>query len=175
MKATVVFVILQFVLGLGFAIGGIFLFVEYERFPLNASILIAFAIGFFCMLTGVGLAGYFHLKIKQARNSFGRAMTVSFAATVLFLVLYLLIKNFLPSNFEILSLFIPLTGAVFGFNLIATQSAITIKTHELYFAKPFKKGMLLEQCSKESPNDERPDSYRERRKRSVIVAMQFDK
>jgi hypothetical protein len=47
MKATVVFVILQFALGLGFAIAGIFLVAEYERFSLNASILIALLLAFF--------------------------------------------------------------------------------------------------------------------------------
>jgi hypothetical protein len=122
MRATVAFVILQFILGLGFAIAGIFLFTEYETYSLNTSILLSFLIGFICMLTGVGFAGYFHLKIKHASNRFGQAMLASFAGIVLFLILYLLIENFLPSSFGILCLFIPLTGAVFGFNFIVATS-----------------------------------------------------
>ncbi len=119
MKTTVVFVLLQFIVGFGSAIAGIFIFSEYDTFSLNDSILLTFLTAFFCMLIGVGLPGYFHLKIKHALNKFGLAMIASFAGTVLFLVIYLLIEKFL-ANFGILILFIPLTGAVFGFNLIAT-------------------------------------------------------
>lgn len=122
MRATVAFVILQFILGLGFAITGILLFGEYDSYSLGTSILLSFLMAFICMMIGVGFAGYFHLKIKHALNRFGKAMLASFAGIVLFLILYLLIENFLPSSFGILSLFIPLTGAVFGFNFVVVTS-----------------------------------------------------
>ena len=121
MKTTALFVILQYLLGFCFAIAGIFLFAEYDRSSLSSSIFLGFLIGFSCMLTGVGLAGYFHLKAKHVINRFGQGMLLSFAGLLLFLILYLLIEGFLPSEFGILSLLIPLTGAVFGFNLAATK------------------------------------------------------
>lgn len=122
MKSTVFFVILQFILGLGFAVAGIFLFDEYDTLSLNDSILLSFIIGFFCILAGVGLAGYFHLKVKHIVQWFGYAMLLSFAGFVVFLILYVFIEKFLPSELGILSLFIPLTGAVFGFNLVAAKA-----------------------------------------------------
>lgn len=122
MKATLIFVILQFIVGLGLAIGGIFLFAEYDKSSLNDSILLGFIIVFLCILSGVGLAGYFHLRAKHATNRFGTAMLLSFAGLFAFLVLYFFIEPFLPSQLGILSLFVPLTGAVFGFNLIATKA-----------------------------------------------------
>lgn len=121
MKTTAIFVLLEFIVGFGFAIGGIHLFSEYDTYSLNTSILLTFLIAFFCILIGVGLAGYFHLRMKHVLNRFGLAMAISFVGTVLFLVLYLLLEKFLP-NFGLLILFIPLTGAVFGFNLMATKA-----------------------------------------------------
>jgi len=77
MKITAIFVILQYLLGLGFAISGFFLFAEYDRSSLNDSILMGFLVAFSCMLIGVGLAGYFHLKVKQITYRFGQAMILA--------------------------------------------------------------------------------------------------
>ncbi len=123
MKATLLFVALQYIIGFSFAVGGIFLFSESDNsFSLNASIFYGFLIGFICMLIGVWLVGYFHLRVKHVVRRLPAAIALSLLGLLLFLFLDIFIDNFLPSELGILILFLPLTGAVFGFNLVATRA-----------------------------------------------------
>jgi len=122
MKFTAIFILLQYIIGFAFAIAGMFLFTEPDHWSLMTSIFYSFLVGFFCMLTGVGLVGYFHLRQKKVLHKFGRAMALSFAGLLLFLLLYIFIEKFIPKELGILTLFLPLTGAVFGFNLAATMT-----------------------------------------------------
>ena len=122
MKFTATFVLLQYIIGFAFAIIGMFLLPEPGEWSLQTSIFYSFLVSFFCMLLGVCLVGYFHLRLKKAMNRFGKAMALSFTGLLLFLLLYIFIERFLPSEFGILTFFLPLTGAVFGFNLIVTMT-----------------------------------------------------
>jgi hypothetical protein len=80
------------------------------------SVFYGFLIGFICMLTGIGLVGYFHLKMIRMLHKFGKAVTFSFLGLIVFLILYLFVENLFP-DLGILALIIPLSGAVVGFNL----------------------------------------------------------
>lgn len=122
MKFTATFVLLQYIIGFALAMVGFYLLAEYSRWSLMTSIFYSFLVSFICMLCGVYLVGYFHLRQKKVLYRFGKAMALSFAGLLLFLLLFILIERFLPSEFRILIFFLPLTGAVFGFNLIAIMT-----------------------------------------------------
>ena len=122
MKSTVIFIALQYIIGFAFAVGGIFLWAEKDTSSLMTSIFYGFLVGFICMLAGVGLVGYFHLRVKHILYRFGTAMALSLAGLLVFLVLYIFIESLLPKEFGIFSLFLPLTGAVFGFNLAVAKT-----------------------------------------------------
>src|SRR5688572_4582291 len=121
MKFTTIFVLLQYIIGFAFAIAGIFLFPVPDHWSLMTSVFYSFLVGFICMLFGVCLVGYFHLRQKKVLHRFGKAMALSLAGLLLFLLLHSFIQKFLPSEFGVLTFLLPLTGAVFGFNLIATM------------------------------------------------------
>ena len=122
MKYAMIFILLQYIIGFAFSFTGIF-FLSENTYSLMTSIFYSFLIAFICMLTGVGLVGYFYLRANHILYRFGMAITLSIAGLLSFLVLYIFIENFLPVELGILSLFLPLTGAVFGFNL-ATVGAV---------------------------------------------------
>jgi hypothetical protein len=122
MKFTTLFVLLQYIIGLTFALLGMFFFPDLGHWSLMASIFYSFLIGFFCMLTGVGLVGYFHLRQKRILHKFRKAMALSFVGLLLFLLFYIVIEKLIPKELGILIVFLPLTGAVFGFNLAATMT-----------------------------------------------------
>lgn len=123
MKHTVVFVILQYIIGFAFGITGMFLLPEKDSWSLGTSILYTLLFGFACMLVGVSLVGYFHLRVKRVTHRFLIAFILSLTGAVLFGLLSVLLENYLPQEFSFLSLIFPLTGAVFGFNLIATTAS----------------------------------------------------
>ena len=122
MKSTLTFVILQYIIGLSFAISGGYISNLLFDLELNAEILFAMVVSYFLMLIGVGLTGFFHLHYKKNQYRFVLALSVSLAFFLLFLMLYLVVVEFIPYELNILSLFIPLSGAIFGFNLIAVTS-----------------------------------------------------
>lgn len=121
MRKATLFVILQFIIGFAFAATGVFFFTESSNLDLFAGILYAYLIGLFGMLLGVGLVGYFHLRLNHILERFGLALTLIFVGSLVFSVLYVLIGNYLPKQFGVLVLILPLTGAVFGFNFVATK------------------------------------------------------
>ena len=126
MKATLIFVFLQFVMGYAFAIGGFLLGDEIfnlDGFNMTASIIFSSVLLFICMLAGVITVGYFHLRVKNNVFRFGTAILLSIAGLILFLLIYFLLEDFIPQEFRVLFTFLPLTGAVFGFNLVATHTA----------------------------------------------------
>ena len=118
MKITTLFVILQYICGFAFAASSIFLFIEISHLELNAGIFWGFLIGFTGMLTGVAMVGYFHLRVKHIRRKFGLALVLSGVGLLAFLFLYIVIEKYLPNQLGLLILFFPLTGAVFGLNLL---------------------------------------------------------
>ncbi len=120
MKTTATFVILQFIAGFAFGIGRMFFFPEKNDWSLNTSLFYVVLSGFICMLIGVGLVGYFHLRLKKITKRFLTALMLSFIGSVLFLFLAILIDYYSLAQVGFLILILPLTGAVFGFNLAAT-------------------------------------------------------
>ena len=120
MKTTAIFVVLQFIAGIAFGIIGMFLLPEKDSWSLNTSIFCTVLFGFISMLIGVGVIGYFHLRIKKVAKRFPIALILSFAGSVLFLFLAVFIKQYFPTQLGFLAAILPLTGAVFGFNLTAT-------------------------------------------------------
>jgi hypothetical protein len=120
MKTTAIFVVLQFIAGFAFGILGMFLFPEKDTWSLNTSIFYTVLLGFTSMLMGVGFVGYFHLRIKKVSRRFLTALMLSFAGSVLFLFLAIFVEEYLPTRFGFVTAILPVTGAVFGFNLAAT-------------------------------------------------------
>ena len=123
MKSNTIFVILEFIAGFGLGIGGVFLFDRIDNSSIQNSIFFGFIIFFAGMLTGIGTVGYFHLRRKKILHRFGLAMIVSFFGLISFLVLYIFIDRLVPADTARLSLFLPLTGAVAGFNLVRIKTA----------------------------------------------------
>jgi len=128
MKTTAIFVILQYIAGFAFGIGGMFLLPEKNNWSLNSSIFYTLLWGFIAMLMGVGIVGYFHLRVKKVTNRFVIALMLSAAGSLLFLFASVFIQTYIPMDLEFLSLILPLTGAVFGFNLTATMRIRNEKT-----------------------------------------------
>jgi hypothetical protein len=121
MKTTAIFVVLQFIAGIAFGIVGMLLLPEKDNWSLNTSIFYAVLFGFISMLIGVGVVGYFHLRKKGVARRFLIALMLSFAGSVLFLFPAIFIEEYLPTQFGFVAAILPLTGAVFGFNLTATM------------------------------------------------------
>lgn len=120
MKLTVLFVLLQFLVGYAFAIGVLFLAPAWQTSSLGLSIIYSMLSIFAAMLVGVGFVGYFHLRSKGILNKLGMAILLSAGGLFLFLLLAYLVKSFLPQQFDFLFFLFPLTGSIFGFNLVAT-------------------------------------------------------
>jgi hypothetical protein len=116
-KSAVIFVFLEYFIGLVFAVAGFFVFSEFDKSSLMTSIFYGFVVSFICMFVGIGLVGYFHLKKMRIQNKFISAMLMTLAGLFLFLLLYILIEKVLPDYLGILAIIIPLTGGVMGFNL----------------------------------------------------------
>ena len=121
MKSTILFVVLQYIIGYIFTIVGMFLFLD-ESNSLSASMFYSMLGGFIGMIVGVALVGYFHLRLKHVVHKFILAMMFSVSGLLLFVLLYELTKKMLPKELDILLLFLPLSGAVFGFNFIAVTA-----------------------------------------------------
>lgn len=119
MMTTFLFVALQYLLGVFFTIAGMSVYNDKVDASLD-SIIPSILTGFACMLAGVVLAGYFHLRARRITYKFGAAIALSLAGMILFFVLYALVQSFLPRSLDMLLFLLPLTGAVFGFNLVAT-------------------------------------------------------
>jgi len=121
MRSTVIFVFLEYLIGFGFAMAGIFIFSENDRSSLMTSVFYGFVIGFLCMFVGISLVGYFHLRTIGILNKFVKAMLLALAGLFLFSLLYVFIEQFLPDYLGILVFIIPLTGGVMGFNLALSK------------------------------------------------------
>src|SRR5688500_1198320 len=89
MKFTAIFVLLQYIIGFAFSIARIFLFAELDQSTLMTSIFYGFVVGFISMLAGVCIVGYFHLRQKKILRRFGKAMDLSLAGLLLFLLIYI--------------------------------------------------------------------------------------
>ena len=119
-----IFIILEFISGFGFAILGSYLFSFFDKADLDASVLYTFIIGYTSMIIGTALIGYFHFKSTNRLKEFGKALVGSFIGLFLFLILYIWLEladfNLFPYyiNSFILPIFLPLLGAVAGFNFI---------------------------------------------------------
>ena len=118
MRSTVIFVFLEYLIGLGFAIAGVFIFTEYDRSSLMTGIFYGFVVCFISMFVGISLVGYFHLRTKQLLNKFGRALFYTFIGIFLSVLLYVMVESFFPDFLGILAIIIPLTGGVTGFNWV---------------------------------------------------------
>jgi len=124
MIITALFVLLQYVFGVAFVAIGLFAFEgKISKMELLGGIFYSYLVGYISMLIGVAIVGYFHLRVKHISRRFLLALTLSFVVSLLFLVLYFFIEKHLPKLFGFLALILPLTGAVFGFNIIATKYA----------------------------------------------------
>lgn len=117
MKSGVIFVFLEYFIGFIFAVAGMFIFPLNDYHSLFSSIFYGFLAGFICMFVGIGLVGYFHLRMMRVLNKFVPAMMLTLLGLVLFSFLYLFIQQLLPGYLGILVIIIPLTGGVMGFNL----------------------------------------------------------
>ena len=115
MKLKVLFVFLEYLIGFGFAMAGVFIFSEHDRSALNTSIIYSLIVGFICMFLGIVLVGYFHLGMMGIKNRFVNSIFNTFAGLFLSFLLCFLIADFL-AYLGFLAFFIPLSGGVIGFN-----------------------------------------------------------
>jgi hypothetical protein len=118
-----IFIVLEFIAGFVFGVLGGYAFSFFDRYSsLDTSIVLAFTSAFIALLIGVGIIGYIHLKKTGRAKYFGRSIVFSLFGLIAFVLLYILIElltdQALPyyiSSF-VLPIFLPLTGAVLGFN-----------------------------------------------------------
>jgi hypothetical protein len=116
MRSAVIFIFLEYLIGFGFAIAGIFIFSEYDRSSLMTSIFYGFVVGFFSMFVGIALVGYFHCRMMKILKKFVGALGLTLVGLFLSLLLYAMVEGFLPDYLGILAIIFPLTGGVIGFN-----------------------------------------------------------
>lgn len=128
MKAFMIFILLEYVSGLALALAGGYIYSRFDEANLNASIFYSFIVVFFSMIVGVALIGYVHLRVKNAKQLFGKAIVFSFLGLFLFLILYIVLNavtsDVLPPYISsiVLPIILPLTGAVIGFNIIGERN-----------------------------------------------------
>lgn len=121
-KSNTVFLTLEAITGLGFGISGAYLYSLVDTVDLMTSVFNTFAIAFACMVFGIGVIGYFHLRRTGRLQQFIKAVVFSFVGLFLFLLLYVgvnvLTFKFLPHYVSsgVLPILLPLCGAVMGFN-----------------------------------------------------------
>lgn len=118
------FVSLEIIFGLGFGILGGYIFSFFDRADITASVFNTFMIVFASMIIGVLLVGYFHFKVIDRLNDFGKAIGWSFLGLIAFLILYIGINaltfKLLPHYISsvILPIVLPVLGTVIGLNYI---------------------------------------------------------
>jgi len=121
MRSAVIFVFLEYLIGFGFAMAGIFIFSEYDRSSLMTSIFYGFVVSFISMFVGIGLVGYFHCRMMRILKKFVGALGLTLVGIFLCLLLYAMVEGFLPDYLGILAIIFPLTGGVMGFNLALSK------------------------------------------------------
>jgi hypothetical protein len=121
MISTAIFIALEYIIGFALAIGIFYLLPERADSSMMTEIFHAFLFAFTSMLIGVWVVGFFHFRLKRILSRFPMAMLLSLAGLLLFLALSLFADKFLPFDIGFIFFFLPLTGAVTGFNLAATE------------------------------------------------------
>lgn len=123
-----IFVVLEFISGLGFGILGGYVFSFFDKADITASVFNTFAIAFISMIIGVVLVGYFHYKAINRLNEFGKATGLCFLGLFAFLILYIIVNaltfRILPHYISsvILPIIMPLIGSVIGLNYIILRT-----------------------------------------------------
>ena len=123
MKSTTIFISLEYISGLVFAILGMYTYSLFDTASLMASVFNTFISAFASILFGIGIIGFFHLRVLRRLNLFGVALLYSFLGLLSFIIVYLLINaltfGLVPYYLSSVALpiLLPLSGAVMGFNL----------------------------------------------------------
>jgi uncharacterized membrane-anchored protein len=119
-----IFVALEFVFGIGFAILGGHIFSFFDHGDIAVSVFNTFVVAFISMMVGVVMMGYFHYRTIDRLKEFGKAIGWCFLGLLIFLILYIVITaltfKLLPHYVSsvILPIVMPVAGAVIGMNYI---------------------------------------------------------
>ena len=123
MISTAIFIALEYIIGFALAIITIFLVPDRPDSSLMTEIFQSFLIAYTSMLLAVWVVGFFHFRSKRIIFRLPLAMLLSLVGLLLFLGVYLFLDKFLPFDIPFIVFFLPLTGAVIGFNLAATEKS----------------------------------------------------
>jgi hypothetical protein len=116
------YIVLEFVFGLGFGITGGLLFSMFDTWDIFNSVLFTFIVIFVTIPVGVGMIGYFYLKQLGCQKDFGKSILLSILGLVGFVMLYLILDSFAFKSMShyvssiLLPIILPSMGAVLGFN-----------------------------------------------------------
>ena len=122
-KSKILFVLLEFVSGLGLAVLAVYICSLFDRSDLLGSIILGMSFGFVGMVSGISFVGYFQLKKLKKIELIGRQVILSVIGLFLFTLLYVFLESltFYISKHNlsstVLPVFLPSVGAVLGFNL----------------------------------------------------------
>lgn len=117
-----VYIVLEFVFGLGFGVTGGLLFSMFDTWDIFYSVLFTFIIIFVTIPVGVGVVGYFYLSQLGRQKDFGKSFLLSILGLVGFVILYLTLSSFafkIMAHYVssiLLPIILPAIGAVLGFN-----------------------------------------------------------
>lgn len=89
-----VYIVLEFVFGLGFGVTGGLLFSMFGTWDIFYSVLFTFIIIFVTIPVGVGVVGYFYLSQLGRQKDFGKSILLSILGLVGFVILYLILSSF---------------------------------------------------------------------------------
>lgn len=118
----ILFIVLQFLSGIGFGILGAYIFFLFDNGEFFDSIFYGIVVGFGSVLLGIGLVGYFYLKQINKLGDFVISMVLSLVGLVMFFLLYMilqsLIQYLISYNLDttFLSILLPIIGGLIGFN-----------------------------------------------------------
>jgi len=129
-QKQLLFIILEFLSGLGFSILGGHIYLLFDSNSLKASIFYTFLVMFVSMFIGVTIMGYFHFKSITRSEDFSGAVGYSFLGMLLSLILYvaliIALYQYLPDYLSsvVLPIVLPLMGAVIGVNFLIYKKKI---------------------------------------------------
>jgi hypothetical protein len=125
-SSKIFFIILEFVFGIGFGILGAIVFAMFGNEGHLYSVRFIYIAMYLSALLGIGIIGYFYLRRISRVGDFSVSILLSFFGMIIFyLVLHfvfgLLVRETLitkatPQYLGIISLLLPIVGAIIGFN-----------------------------------------------------------
>ena len=118
MPSTALFILLEYLIGISFAVAATCYIPEINT-DLSGSIIYYFIKIFAAIFIGVALVGYLHLRKLNRLNRYPEALLLSLAGLAMCSILYAVTSNYLPAYLDMI---IPLAGAVVGFNFSANRS-----------------------------------------------------